>query len=240
VLVLVGVQFQGAVRGVGDGRAGAGLLAALKAGVVLDTDPGERRDFLPAQARGAAHPGSRGEADVGRVDMAAPGAQETSRFRPAAVVLLRCHATSVPRHGSRAAGRGEPCRTPAGYSPEQAALPPCRRTRQAGSMTDSGKTRAQQLLGDTAPDLVRLTDEVLFGQVWADPGLSQRDRSLVTVAALVSLNRTGQLGSHLRRALGNGLSKDELVHAITHLAFYAGWPNAMSALTRAREMFVKK
>ena len=83
---------------------------------------------------------------------------------------------------------------------------------------------------------MRLADEVLFGQVWADPGLSPRDRSLVTVAALVSLNRTGQLGSHLRRALGNGLSKDELVHAITHLAFYAGWPCAMTAITQLNKI----
>jgi 4-carboxymuconolactone decarboxylase len=103
-------------------------------------------------------------------------------------------------------------------------------------MTDAGKSRAQQLLGDTAPDLVRLTDEVLFGDVWANPGLSQRDRSLVTVAALVSLYRTDQLGSHLRRALANGLTKDELVLAITHLAFYAGWPNAMTAITVLKEI----
>jgi hypothetical protein len=61
-------------------------------------------------------------------------------------------------------------------------------------MTDTGRTRAQQLLGDTAPDLVRLTDDVLFGDLWANPGLSPRDRSLVTVAALVSLYRTDQLG----------------------------------------------
>ena len=98
-------------------------------------------------------------------------------------------------------------------------------------MTEARESRARQLLGDTAPDLVRLTDEVLFGDVWANPGLSQRDRSLITVAALVSLYRTDQLGSHLRRALANGLTKDELVHAITHLAFYAGWPNAMTAIT---------
>jgi 4-carboxymuconolactone decarboxylase len=68
------------------------------------------------------------------------------------------------------------------------------------------------------------------------PGLSPRDRSLVTVAALVSLYRTDQLGSHLRRALDNGLSKDELVHAITHLAFYAGWPNAMTAITQLKQI----
>ena len=103
-------------------------------------------------------------------------------------------------------------------------------------MTDTGKTRAQELLGDTAPELVRLTDEVLFGQVWADPGLSQRDRSLVTVASLMSLGRTEQLRSHLRRAMDNGLSKDELVAAMTHLAFYAGWPAAMTAVTVLKEI----
>jgi 4-carboxymuconolactone decarboxylase len=103
-------------------------------------------------------------------------------------------------------------------------------------MTDNGKTPAQQLLGDTAPDLVRLTDDVLFGDVWANPGLSQRDRSLVTVAALVALYRGDQLGSHLRRALDNGLTKDELVQAITHLAFYTGWPNAMSAMGQLKQI----
>jgi 4-carboxymuconolactone decarboxylase len=103
-------------------------------------------------------------------------------------------------------------------------------------MTENGKTPAQQLLGDTAPDLVRLTDDVLFGDVWANPGLSQRDRSLVTVAALVALYRGDQLGSHLRRALDNGLTKDELVQAITHLAFYAGWPNAMSAMGQLKQI----
>lgn len=76
--------------------------------------------------------------------------------------------------------------------------------------------RAGAALGDTAPDLVRLTDHVLFGDVWANPGLSPRDRSLVTVAALVSLYRTDQPGAHLQRGLANGLTKNELVHAITH------------------------
>ncbi len=92
-------------------------------------------------------------------------------------------------------------------------------------------TAAQQLIGDFAPKLVALTDQVLFGDVREHPGLSPRDRSLVTVTALVSLYRTDQLGFHLRRALENGLTKDELVEAITHLAFYAGWPNAMTAIT---------
>ena len=103
-------------------------------------------------------------------------------------------------------------------------------------MPEPEPSRAQQLLGDTAPDLVRLTDEVLFGDVWVNPGLSPRDRSLVTVAALVSLYRTEQLTSHLQRALDNGLTKDELVQAITHLAFYAGWPNAMTAIGQLKKL----
>jgi 4-carboxymuconolactone decarboxylase len=88
---------------------------------------------------------------------------------------------------------------------------------------------AQQLIGDVAPKLVQLTDDVLFGDVWERPGLSPRDRSLITVTALMALYRTEQLSFHLRRALANGLTPDELAEAITHLAFYAGWPNAISA-----------
>jgi 4-carboxymuconolactone decarboxylase len=88
-----------------------------------------------------------------------------------------------------------------------------------------------------APDLVRrhaaklaaLTDDVLCADVWQRPDLSPRDRSLITVAALLALGRDAQLTGHLRRALDNGLTPDELGEAITHLAFYAGWPAAMSA-----------
>ncbi|MFI7130713.1 carboxymuconolactone decarboxylase family protein [Nonomuraea sp. NPDC050153] len=92
----------------------------------------------------------------------------------------------------------------------------------------------QSGLGDFAPKLAELTDEVLFGDVWERPGLSARDRSLMTVTALAALYRTEQLGFHLRKALENGLSKDELVEALTHLAFYAGWPTAMSAVTQLK------
>jgi 4-carboxymuconolactone decarboxylase len=95
-------------------------------------------------------------------------------------------------------------------------------------------TRAQQLMGDIAPKLVELTDDVLFGDVWKRPGLSPRDRSLITVAALVSLYRTDQVASHMRRALDNGVTADELVEAVTHLAFYAGWPCAVTAITTLR------
>ena len=102
------------------------------------------------------------------------------------------------------------------------------------------QTRAQQLMGDIAPKLAELTDTVLFGDVWARPQLSQRDRSLVTVSALIAMNRPDQLRSHLARARQNGLTEEELIEAITHLAFYAGWPNAISAVGVAREVFAKK
>ena len=98
-------------------------------------------------------------------------------------------------------------------------------------------SRAQQLLGDVAPELADLTDDVLYGRVWADPALSPRDRSLVTVSALVALDRPDQLRSHLGLALRNGVTEAEMVAAITHLAFYAGWPSAVTAVGLAREVF---
>jgi 4-carboxymuconolactone decarboxylase len=105
--------------------------------------------------------------------------------------------------------------------------------------TRGGVAGAQKLFGDVAPKLADLTDNVLFGDVWARPGLSQRDRSLVTVSALIALNRPEQLRSHMARARQNGLSEEELVETLTHLAFYAGWPNAINAANVAREVFKK-
>src|SRR6476660_883238 len=81
------------------------------------------------------------------------------------------------------------------------------------------------------------TEKVLFGDVWERPGLSKRDRSLITVASLVALNRTEQLKGHLQRALDNGVTKDEISELITHLAFYGGWPVAMSGALVATEIF---
>jgi 4-carboxymuconolactone decarboxylase len=102
-------------------------------------------------------------------------------------------------------------------------------------MTDSqAQTPAQRAIGDFAPKLVSLTDDVLFGDVWERPELSKRDRSLVTVAALVTNGSTEQLRPHLVRAKDNGLTESELKEAIIHLAFYAGWPRAMSAITVAK------
>src|SRR5687768_12689827 len=91
-------------------------------------------------------------------------------------------------------------------------------------------TPAQRLIGDFAPKLVELTDNVLFGDVWARPKFSPRDRSLVTVSALIAMNRPDQLRSHLARARDNGVTQRELIEAITNLAFYAGWPSAVTAV----------
>ena len=96
---------------------------------------------------------------------------------------------------------------------------------------------SRERIGDIAPKLAAITDDVLFGDIWERPGLSKRDRSLATVAALVAMNRSEQLAWHLERALINGVTKDELVEVITHLAFYSGWPTAISALRLAREAF---
>lgn len=102
---------------------------------------------------------------------------------------------------------------------------------------DQPKPAARGQLADFAPKLSELTQQVLFGDIWERPGLSKRDRSLITVAALVALNRTEQLRFHFPRALENGLTKDEVVEAITHLAFYSGWPTAMSAIQLAKELY---
>lgn len=99
---------------------------------------------------------------------------------------------------------------------------------------------AQKAIGDFAPKLAELTDEVVFGDVWERPQLSKRDRSLITCAALVATGKTEQMGFHFPRAIENGVTQEELVELITHLAFYVGWPNAMSAITRAKELLAKK
>jgi 4-carboxymuconolactone decarboxylase len=92
---------------------------------------------------------------------------------------------------------------------------------------------------DVAPALDELTQNVLFGDVWERPGLSKRDRSLITVATLVAGYRTNELPFHMKRALENGVTKDELVELITHLAFYAGWPPASTAVSIARQVFAE-
>lgn len=111
---------------------------------------------------------------------------------------------------------------------------------QEGAFTLSKPSNAvHKLIGDFAPKLVELTDRVLFDDVWERKDLSKRDRSLITVAALIALNRPEQLRFHLSYAIENGVTKEELIEVITHLAFYSGWPNAMTAITVAKEVFAK-
>ncbi len=99
------------------------------------------------------------------------------------------------------------------------------------------QTAAQKAYGDIAPDFADLSDRVLFGEVWERPGLSQRDRSLVTVAALMAGYRHNELPGHVARALANGVTKDELVETVMHLAFYTGWPTANTAIPVLRQAF---
>jgi 4-carboxymuconolactone decarboxylase len=98
-------------------------------------------------------------------------------------------------------------------------------------------TPAQQMFGEISPKFAELTDNVLFGDVWERPGLSKRDRSLVTVSALIAMNRPDQLRPHMVRARENGVTQEELIETITHLAFYAGWPSAVTAISVAKDVF---
>jgi 4-carboxymuconolactone decarboxylase len=108
-------------------------------------------------------------------------------------------------------------------------------------MPDSNKeSTLKKNLGDFAPKLVELTDDVLFGDVWERKELSPRDRSLITVAALIAGGNSEQLSFHLGKAKENGLTETELIEVITHLAFYAGWPKAMSAITVAKQVFERR
>jgi 4-carboxymuconolactone decarboxylase len=103
-------------------------------------------------------------------------------------------------------------------------------------MSEPPPSRAHELLGDFAPKMVSLTDDVLFGDIWERTELSPRDRSLITVAALIATGGTEQLPGHLARARANGLTDADLKEVITHLAFYAGWPKAMSAFAVAMQV----
>ena len=104
-------------------------------------------------------------------------------------------------------------------------------------MTDQPQSAIRNALGGFAPKLVTLTEEVLFGDVWERSDLAPRDRSLITVAALIAGGNSEQLAFHLGLAKQNGLTETELKEAITHLAFYAGWPKAMSAINIAKQIF---
>jgi 4-carboxymuconolactone decarboxylase len=104
-------------------------------------------------------------------------------------------------------------------------------------MTTNEPSGAQKMFGDFAPQLVHFTDDVLFGEVWERADLAKRDRSLVTVSALAANGNAEQLTFHLQFARDNGVTEAELIEAITHIAFYAGWPRAMAAMAVAKKVF---
>ena len=103
--------------------------------------------------------------------------------------------------------------------------------------TPASATASRNEVRQVVPKLIELSETVLYGDVWERPGLSKRDRSLITVAALVALYRSDQLAVHIERALGNGVTREEIGEVITHIAFYAGWPNAMTAARVAKNVF---
>ncbi|WP_395398522.1 carboxymuconolactone decarboxylase family protein [Arthrobacter sp. UC242_113] len=105
-------------------------------------------------------------------------------------------------------------------------------------MTENEPSGAQKMFGGFAPKLAQLTDDVLFGDVWERPQLSPRDRSLVTITALVAGGNSEQLGYHISLGRKNGLTEDEIKEAIIHLAFYTGWPKAITAIMIARDTFI--
>jgi 4-carboxymuconolactone decarboxylase len=96
---------------------------------------------------------------------------------------------------------------------------------------------ARAKIRKTAPKLLAYTENLIFEDVWEGPELSKRDRSLITIAALVALYRTGQLAGNIERGLDNGLTREEIVGVITHMAFYSGWPTAMEAAQIATDVF---
>ncbi|MFL6834091.1 MAG: carboxymuconolactone decarboxylase family protein [Xanthobacteraceae bacterium] len=101
-------------------------------------------------------------------------------------------------------------------------------------------TRVEQQFGAVVPGIVQYTTDVLFRDLWLRPDLAPRDRSLVTVSALIASGQIAQLTAHLNRAMDNGLTQAQAAEVITHLAFYVGWPNAFSALPVAKEVFEKR
>ena len=104
-------------------------------------------------------------------------------------------------------------------------------------MAKAPSSASRDRVRETVPKMIELTENVLFGDVWERKELSKRDRSLIVCATLISTYRPEQLRGHLERALINGVTKSEISEMITHLAFYAGWPAAMSAANIAREIF---
>lgn len=106
-------------------------------------------------------------------------------------------------------------------------------------MTNIPVSAARSAMEEVAPHLAKLSADVLFGDVWERPGLSKRDRSLITLAVLTALYRTGQLPGHINRALDNGVTKEEIGEIMTHVAFYGGWPAAANAVQIVKEVYAE-
>jgi 4-carboxymuconolactone decarboxylase len=98
----------------------------------------------------------------------------------------------------------------------------------------------EQQFGAVAPGVVQYTTDILFRDLWLRPDLAPRDRSLVTISALIASGQVAQLAAHLNRAMDNGLTQGETAEVLTHLAFYVGWPNVFSALPVAKDVFEKR
>jgi 4-carboxymuconolactone decarboxylase len=109
---------------------------------------------------------------------------------------------------------------------------------EAAETDRAGRVGAQ--FGAVAPGIVQYTTDVLFRDLWLRPDLAPRDRSLATVSALIATGQVAQLTAHLNKGMDNGLTRAQIAEAITHLAFYVGWPNAFSALPVAKDVFEKR
>src|SRR5512144_3240414 len=142
---------------------------------------------------------------------------------------------------TRFKGRSQSSKTPrapdvAGPSPAEPGQPVPGGAMSTQVPVPSARNEVRQVI----PRLIELTETLLYPDIWERPGLSRRDRSLITVAALVAMYRPEQLKGHTERALANGVTKDEISELITHLAFYAGWPSAMSAARVVKQVFEEK
>jgi 4-carboxymuconolactone decarboxylase len=127
-----------------------------------------------------------------------------------------------------------------GIGSDQLSSGPIELTKEEEAARNQRMAYVQQQYGAASPALVEYTNEVLFGKVWRRPGLAPRDRSLVTISALIAGGKSGQLGGHLNRGLDNGLTKADASAIIAHLAFYTGWPNAVSAAAVAKTVFERR
>lgn len=127
-----------------------------------------------------------------------------------------------------------------GLDPEQITAPPGEPLQLDPQSETKRRAAVQDGVGATAPELARYTNDVLFGDLWRRTDLTPRDRSLITVAALISQNQSAQLTFHLNRAMDNGLTREQAAEVVTHLAFYVGWPKAMSAVPVLKEVFASR